>query len=101
MRDEFEVDGEAISVVLDGTLSERDDDSIEVILKVALVDMTTEKEVMPNLRGILNWGEYQGETQISEGRGGTFPPLAISTILDSSRESVIAELQLALVKEPA
>jgi hypothetical protein len=101
LRDEFEVDGEAVSVVLDGTLSEKEDDTIEVILKVALTDLATDEEIMPNLKGVLNWGEYQGETQISSGRGGTFPPLTISTILDSSRENVIAELQLELVKELA
>jgi len=101
LRDEFEVEGEAVSVVLDGTLSEKDDDSIEVLLKVALIDMATEEEIIPNLKGVLHWGEYQGETQISAGRGGVFPPLTISTILDSSRENVIAELQLDLVKEPA
>jgi len=101
LRDEFEVDGEAVSVVLDGTLSENDDDSIEIILKVALIDLTTEEEIIPNLRGVLNWGDYQGEALISAGKGGTFPPLAFSTILDSSRENVIADLQLELVKEPA
>lgn len=101
LRDEFEVEGEAVSVVLDGTISEKDDDSIEVILKVALIDLATEEEIIPNLRGVLHWGEYQGETKVSAGRGGVFPPLTISTILDSSRENVIAELQLDLVKEPA
>jgi hypothetical protein len=101
LRDEFEVDGEAVSVVLDGTLSEKDDDSIEVILKVALIDLATEEEVAPNLKGVLNWGEYAGETQISAGKGGVFPPLTISTILDSNRENIVAELQLELVREPA
>lgn len=101
LRDEFEVDGKAVSVVLDGTLSEKEDDSIEVILKVALTDLATNQEISPNLIGILNWGEYQGETQITEGRGGAFPPLTISTILDSNKEKVIADLQLELVKEPA
>jgi hypothetical protein len=101
LRDEFEVDGNAVSVVLDGTLSEKEDDSIEVILKVALTDLATNQEISPNLIGILNWGEYQGETQIIAGRGGAFPPLTIATILDSNKENIIADLQLELVKEPA
>lgn len=99
LRDELVVGGSALAVVLEGTLSKVSDDSLEVILKVAVTDLATQEDRPPKIRALLQWGDFSEEIQITEQGQKTFPPIPLDTILDKNKQAVISGLQLSL--EPA
>ncbi|MGD8457000.1 MAG: hypothetical protein PVF83_11485 [Anaerolineales bacterium] len=96
LRDELEMEGRIVTVILEGVLSEEVSDSFEAILNVTVTDLATQEEVYPRLKSTLHWGKYTGETEISEEGKKAFPPILISTILDKGNENFIADLQLDL-----
>jgi hypothetical protein len=97
LENEFSVAGSLLNVLLEVTIDTENPATPTLVLSVAAFSGTEP----PPLQAVLTWGSYQATAVLNTYGQAFFPPVAISTVLDESGQTINADLHLLLEPTPA
>ena len=92
LEDVFAIDGRQLNVLLEAILNVDSPDAPTLSLSVA----SFSGQPLPPLQATLTWGEYRATAVLNHYGIAWFPSLAVTSVLDKTRQAIGDDLQLVL-----
>ena len=96
LREEIKFDHSNLEVVLDATISDKKEDSLEVLLHVIAYPLTEDITDPEAVSASLSWGKYHHASKLVLDSHHHFPLIAFEKILDSAFKNITADLTLII-----
>lgn len=100
LRDEFEIEGASLTVLLECSLSPESNISLACALNIAANSENAAERLQTKVQALLRWGEYDQSLPLNAQGRFRFPDIPFDSVLDKAHQNIRSSLELTLETLP-